>query len=128
MSFIISIIFIPVLEESIKLEDLKPNVSSTKPKRKKKIVQQQQNDIELSTQKKRKRKERKKVFDVIYQCDLCSKKFFMKHRLEAHLRIHQGLKVLLVLFIYSLKCIQVVFIFCLLAVLLHRMWPAISKN
>lgn len=45
------------------------------------------------TEKKRVRiRERNKISSLI-SCDLCGKKFYKKHRLEAHLRSHQGLKV-----------------------------------
>lgn len=46
---------------------------------------------------KRKRKKRNRNKDVpqkdLFKCDMCDKRFFKKHRLEGHLRTHQGLKV-----------------------------------
>lgn len=79
------------LVELIEQQESKSNIFDAKQKKMKKS-NQKNDDNKIPKQKIRKR-HRKRVFEIIYQCDLCSKKFFMKHRLEAHLRIHQGLKV-----------------------------------
>lgn len=41
----------------------------------------------------RKRKRTNDASTLNISCDICSKKFFKLHRLEGHLRQHQGLKV-----------------------------------
>lgn len=50
-----------------------------------------------NTQKKRKKSKTKKKNNTpseVLPCSLCPKKFFKKHRLEAHIRQHNGLKVI----------------------------------
>lgn len=45
--------------------------------------------------KRKKKKSKKKDASPkdLFKCDMCDKRFFKKHRLEGHLRTHQGLKV-----------------------------------
>lgn len=56
--------------------------------------EEDQNDnIPLANLKPQKKKNRKKRTTAPFQCEKCLKTFQKKHRLEAHLREHLGLKV-----------------------------------
>lgn len=47
----------------------------------------------VTKRRKKKTKNKDSPPKDLFKCDLCDKRFFKKHRLEGHLRTHQGLKV-----------------------------------